>query len=206
MKIQHEMCFEYFCELFGENPVCELNFKSDLELLVAVILSAQCTDKRVNEVTPKLFAKYRTVEEIANADPNELQEIIHSCGFYRTKAANIIKMAKMVVSDFDGKIPPDLQSLVRLSGVGKKTANVFLAEYHNVPALAVDTHVMRVSRRLGFAKSSNPVAIERDLCAAFDRGSWIKLHKYLVLFGRYHCKAKHPLCNDCKLERYCDKV
>ena len=198
--------FDYMTELFGSNPKCELEYKTDIDLLVAIILSAQCTDKRVNAVTVELFKKYKSINDYATANPRDLESEIHSCGFYRTKSANIIKMAQNVVTKHNGVIPADIDRLITLAGVGRKTANVFLAEYHNIPRIAVDTHVTRVSNRLGFTKSQNPDVIERDLMRIFDKQNWANYHKYLVLFGRYKCKAQRPLCNDCKLKSQCGRV
>ena len=198
--------FEYLGELFGANPICEINYKSDIDLLVAIILSAQCTDKRVNVVTRELFKKYKTVGDYATADPKELQTAIHSCGFYRTKSANIIKMAQSVIRDHNGKIPANIDCLTTLAGVGRKTANVFLGEYYKTPSLAVDTHVTRVSHRLNLSSGKTPEIIERDLMQIFDKKNWNDYHKYLVLFGRYYCKSQRPLCNDCKLCAQCAMI
>jgi len=200
--------FAYFRELFGESPKCELNYSSDIELLVAIILSAQCTDKRVNAVTKELFKKYKSVQDFANADIKELEKEIYSTGFYRNKAKNIIEMAQCVMRGGRGgerpTIPTDMESLTKLSGVGRKTASVFLSEFHNIPAIAVDTHVIRVSNRLGFTKSQNPVQIERDLKLLFDEKNWGSYHHYMVLFGRYFCKAQRPKCGECKLKHFCN--
>ena len=198
MKTEELMC--YFKELFGNNPKCELNYKTDIDLLVAIILSAQCTDKRVNMVTEKLFKKYKTVKDYANADIKELENEIHSCGFYRNKAKNIINMAKQYNEQ------KTVEELIKLPGVGRKTANVFLAEWHKVPAIAVDTHVIRVSNRLGFTKSENPDVIERDLMRLIDRKEWRFVNMFMVLFGRYYCKAVNPACDNCKLGLQCNYV
>ena len=190
--------FAYLATLFGEEPRCELNYTTDLELLVAIILSAQCTDKRVNMVTPKLFARYKTIQDYANADVKELENLIYSTGFYHNKAKNIIELCKSITT-----IPSTIDELVRLPGVGRKTASVFVSEFHKTPAIAVDTHVIRVSNRLGLTKSRNPDIIERDLAAQFDRANWSKYHYYLVLFGRYHCLAKNPKCENCEIKNDC---
>ena len=190
-------------ELFGEAPNVELDYRSDIDLLVAIILSAQCTDVRVNIVTKELFKKYRTVGDYASAKQEELEKEIYSTGFYHNKAKNIINMAKAVVADFGGVIPSDINELVKLPGVGRKTASVFLAEYFKLPAIAVDTHVIRVSGRLGLTKSKNPDVIERDLAKLIDKKDWRLVNLYLVLFGRYYCKATRPLCQECKLKKFC---
>lgn len=195
--------FKYFQELFGEEPRCELNYRTDIDLLVAIVLSAQCTDKRVNIVTKSLFEKYKSVADYANANQKELEKEIYSTGFYRNKAKNIISMAKDVINNHGGVIPKDLDELTKLAGVGRKTASVFVSEFYNIPAIAVDTHVIRVSNRLGFTQSKNPAIIERDLMELFDKQNWGKYHYYLVLFGRYHCLARNPKCNVCKITKYC---
>ena len=182
--------------------VCELNFENHYQLIVAVILSAQCTDKRVNQVTPQLFAKYPNVENLANADIEEIKDIIRSCGFFNNKSKNLISMAKDVVSIHDGKIPSDFESLVALSGVGRKTANVVMSVGFGKNAIAVDTHVFRVSNRLGIT-SKTPLECEKKLQKLFDQNDWTELHYMLVLFGRYVCKAIKPDCKNCELTKFC---
>ena len=182
--------FHYFQTLFGENPQSELNYSNDLELLVAVILSAQCTDKRVNLTTKELFKKYITLKDYANLSEQDLSSI----NFFRNKARHIRAMAQIVLKDFGGRIPNTMDQLVTLPGVGRKTASVFLAEFHKIPAIAVDTHVTRVANRLGFTKSQNPIQIERDLRALLPQHQWCKWHSYMVLFGRYHCTARTKTC------------
>ena len=193
----------YMRKLFGAEPKCGLEYATDIDLLVASILSAQCTDKRVNIVTETLFKKYRTLHDYANANRNDLEREIYSCGFYRSKAANIIGMARMVLADFGGKIPADIDGLVKLCGVGRKIASVFLAEWHKLPAIAVDTHVIRVSGRLGLTRSKNPAVIERDLMRQIDKADWRLVNIYLVLFGRNYCRAQKPLCAECGVKKYC---
>lgn len=182
--------------------VCELNFENHYQLIVAVILSAQCTDKRVNQVTPQLFAKYPNVKELANADIEELKDIIRSCGFFNNKSKNLISMAKDVVSKHDSKIPSEFESLVSLSGVGRKTANVVMSVGFGKNAIAVDTHVFRVSNRLGI-NSKNPLECEKKLQKLFNQNDWTDLHYMLVLFGRYVCKAIKPDCKNCELKEFC---
>ncbi len=181
---------------------CELNFENNYQLIVAVILSAQCTDKRVNIVTPKLFEKYPTVQDLANADIEELKDIIRSCGFYNNKSKNLIAMAKDVTNKFDGEIPSNYDDLVALAGVGRKTANVVMAVGFGKDAIAVDTHVFRVSNRLGI-KSKNPLECEKQLQKIFPKENWSELHYLLVLFGRYFCKAIKPSCENCELKEFC---
>lgn len=195
--------FSYLEELFGPDPAPELEHSNDLELLVAIILSAQCTDKRVNLVTKGLFQKYKTLHDYADSDPVELSNEIYSTGFYKNKAANIRALAKTVIKDHGGVIPADMESLVALPGVGRKTANVFLSQWYKTPAIGVDTHVLRTSARLGFTENKTPDKVERDLAALFRPDNWGRYHLYLVLFGRYHCRSQNPKCVDCKLNDMC---
>jgi endonuclease-3 len=185
------------------NAVSELKYNSLYELLVAVMLSAQCTDKRVNIITPALFEKYPNVEALANADLESVKKLIQSCSFFNNKAKNLINMAKMVVDEFEGKIPLEKSSLVRLAGVGQKTANVVLIEYTKANVMAVDTHVFRVAHRLGLSKAKTPAKTELDLSKAF-KTDLHTLHQAMVLFGRYICTARNPKCKDeCFLQEYC---
>ncbi len=181
----------------------ELRYKSLYELLVAVILSAQCTDKRVNMITPTLFAKYPTIEDLANADIEELKEIIKSCSFFNNKAKNLIAMAKKVVEEYEGKIPEDEKELVKLPGVGQKTAHVVMIEYFGKNLMAVDTHVFRVAHRLRLSDAKTPQATEKDLVEAF-KTDLAAIHQAMVLFGRYICTAKKPKCAKCFLYDLCD--
>jgi endonuclease-3 len=198
--------FEYCRELFGDTPKCELDFTNDIECLVAIILSAQCTDKRTNAVTRELFKKYKTIADFAVADQQVFEREIFSTGFYHNKAKNIIAMAKAVDFYHGGKIPADIETLTTLPGVGRKTANVFLTEWHHLPGLGVDTHVTRVANRLGYVNTKNAEKIEKELKSAFAEKDWGKFHLYMVLFGRYHCKAVRPNCADCKIKHLCGGV
>lgn len=189
-------------ELFP-SPVCELNYNSNYELLVAVILSAQCTDKRVNIVTQELFKEYNTPAKMITLTQTELEEKIHSCGFYRNKAKNILSMSKDLIDKFNGEVPNDIEKLQSLAGVGRKTANVVVSEAFKGDAIAVDTHVLRVSNRLGFVKTSNPFECEKTLMNKFDKKDWGKLHLQLVHFGRYKCKSQRPDCQDCPFREIC---
>ena len=182
--------FNYLKTLFGENPQTELNYSSDLELLVAIILSAQCTDKRVNLTTKTLFQKYITLQDYLNLSEHDLRSI----NFFRNKTRHIRAMAHIVLTVFNGQIPKTMPELLTLPGVGRKTASVYLAEFHKIPALAIDTHVARVARRLGFTTSKNPHQIERDLAIILPKHDWINWHTYMVLFGRYHCTARTKTC------------
>ena len=186
----------------------ELKFRNLYELLVCVMLSAQCTDKRVNLITPALFEVYKDVFELASANLASLKLMINSCSFFNNKAVNLIKMANSVVELYNGEIPLDEEKLKALAGVGQKTAHVVLLEATNANVMAVATHVFRVSHRLGLSEAKTPEATEEDLSRAFktDLG---KLHQGMVLFGRYTCKAKKPLCFECILSDLCkskDKV
>lgn len=183
---------------------CELNFKNNYELIVAVILSARCTDKRVNIITQDLFKKYPTVQSLANADIKELERAIYSCGFYKNKAQNLIGMAKDVVTKFSGTIPSNFDELTSLSGVGRKTANVVMSVGFSKPAIAVDTHVFRVSNRLGIVNAKTPLDCELALQKAVDKDKWSTFHHYLVLFGRYTCKSQNPSCETCELKEHCN--
>nr|WP_314379791.1 endonuclease III [uncultured Campylobacter sp.] len=180
----------------------ELKFKDNYQLLVCVMLSAQCTDKRVNLITPRFFAEFPSVAELAKANLASVKLLISSCNFYNNKAVNLIKMAQAVVRDFDGVVPLDEAGLKSLAGVGQKTAHVVLLEGAGANVMAVDTHVFRVAHRLGLSRAKTPELTERDLSEAFktDLG---KLHQGLVLFGRYTCKAIKPNCKECFLNELC---
>lgn len=183
---------------------CELDYTNMYELIVAVILSAQTTDKRVNIVTKDLFKKYPDVYSLANASFNDVASVIASLGLYKNKTEHIISMAKKVVSDYNGEIPSDFDSLVSLPGVGRKTANVVLSEGFKIPAIAVDTHVSRVSQRIGLTTNTDPYLIEMDLQKQFDKKDWHLTHHLLILTGRYICIARKPLCEQCPLTDICN--
>lgn len=183
---------------------CELNFGSDFELLVAVILSAQCTDKRVNAVCGELFKKYNTPEQFASLEEEELWERIKPCGFYRSKAKSIISSSKDIVNKFGGKVPDSFDDLLSLCGVGRKTANVVSGVAFNKPALPVDTHVFRTSRRLGLSDSKTPDGVEKDLVAALSEEDRIRAHHVLIFFGRYRCHSRRPECAGCPVKEYCN--
>ena len=182
---------------------CELEYKTIFQLLVAVVLSAQCTDKRVNMVTPILFLRYPDAKSMAQADVKDVEEIIRPCGTYRVKAKNIISLSKSIVNNFGGDVPRTIEELTTLAGVGRKTASVVLAEGYKIPAFPVDTHVLRVSNRLGLVNSDDPVVVEQKMKEIFPKDTWIDLHYMLVLFGRYHCKAIGYRCVNCKLKHLC---
>lgn len=185
-----------------DKPVTELKFSNLYELLVCVMLSAQCTDKRVNLITPALFKAYPSVEKLAKARLNSLKSFIQSCSFFNNKAQNLIKMARAVCEDFGGEIPLNEADLKSLAGVGQKTAHVVLIEWCGANFMAVDTHVFRVSHRLNLSKAKTPEATEEDLVRIF-KDNLNYLHQAMVLFGRYTCKAKNPLCKECFLAHLC---
>ena len=191
-----------FDKLFP-SPKCELNYRSPYELLVAVILSAQCTDKRVNIVTEELFKEYNTPEKMLTLTQEELEEKIHSCGFYHNKAKSILNMSKALVEKYNGRVPDTLEDLQTLAGVGRKTANVVYSEAFGGDALAVDTHVLRVSNRLGLANTENPTKCELALMKYFPKHYWSELHLQMVHFGRYKCKSQNPDCEDCPFVKAC---
>lgn len=183
---------------------CELIFSSNFELLIAVILSAQCTDKRVNEVTKNLFKIANTPHQFAVMPQEKLERLIYSCGFYHNKAKNIISASKDICERFDGVVPENFEDLVSLAGVGRKTANVMTTVAFHGDAFAVDTHVLRISNRLNLTNSQNPDICERELKNFFDKKDWSRLHYQMVLFGRYKCKSQNPNCDDCPFQKICN--
>lgn len=193
----------YLDELFP-NPRCELNYNEDYELLIAIVLSAQTTDKRVNKVTEVLFNKYPDLESLSNADVIDIEDIIREIGTFRRKSIYVKEIARRLVGDGYQHVPNDRDYIESLPGVGRKTANVFLSNIYGVSAIAVDTHVSRVSRRLGLARKNDDVLkIEKKLERRIPRSKWGRVHHQLVLFGRYYCKAIRPKCSDCKLKYRC---
>lgn len=188
------------------NAKCELNFNNNFELLIAVCLSAQTTDKRVNIVTKELFEKYDNPYKLKDANYEDVKEIIKSLGLSSTKARNIIEISQKLVDDFKGKVPSTREELMLLPGVGRKTSNVVLSVGFNIPAIAVDTHVKRVSNRLGLSDSEDVLKIEEDLMKLFNEDDYYQVHLCLIFFGRYYCKAKNPDCNNCILKDKCKKI
>ena len=183
---------------------CELNYETPFELLVATILSAQCTDVRVNKVTEKLFAKYNTPEQFAQLTEEEIGEEIRSCGLYKSKSKKIKETSRMICENFEGEVPQTLKELTTLPGVGRKTADVVLSNAFNHDAIAVDTHVERISKRLRIAsKKATVLEVEEKLQKFFPKDEWAKRHLQLVLFGRYYCKAVKPDCSSCPLKELC---
>jgi len=186
------------------NPKCELEYTKDYELLIAVVLSAQATDKSVNRVTPNLFKKYPTLSDLKNADVEDIISIIHSIGTFNRKAYYVKEIARILDEEYDGCVPSERRCLESLPGVGRKVANVVLSEWFKEPSIAVDTHVDRVSKRLGLAKDNDTVLeVEKKLKKCFKKEDWSKRHLQLVLFGRYKCKSICPLCIDCPLSEIC---
>ena len=200
---KQEIIFSYLDELFP-NAHCELNYSKDYELLIAVMLSAQTTDKSVNKATAILFSKYKTLEELANAPIGDVEDSIRFIGMYKNKAKNVIGIAKKLLSDFNGKVPNDGEKLMSLPGVGNKTKNCVLAELFNEPYLAVDIHVQRISKRLNLAKKDDSVeTIEKKLIKFIPKERLIKTNHQIIWFGRYFCKAIKPDCKNCKLSAIC---
>lgn len=203
MKKYNEI--ETYLDELIPNPKCELNYFNDYSLLISIMLSAQTTDKRVNEVTKILFDKYKSLEELKKANYNDLKEIVMPLGNYTRKAFNVKEIARILLDEYGGIVPSDREKLETLPGIGRKTANVFLAEYLHLPAIAVDTHVLRVTKRLGLVKdNANVLIVERALMANIQKENWSKRHLQFVLFGRYHCKAMKPDCVNCKLKKICN--
>lgn len=183
---------------------CELVHEGPYQLTAATILSAQCTDKRVNMVTPELFRRYPTPQALANAKLEDVEEIVRSTGFYRAKAKNLIGMASVLVDKFGGQVPKTIRELIQLPGVGRKTANVVLGNAFGInEGMVVDTHIGRLSRRLGFTKETDPIKIERDLMALFPSKDWTILAHLLIFHGRRVCESRRPKCEVCVLHKLC---
>ena len=204
IKQKYQFLVQYFSE-HNPNAASELEFNNPFELIVAVALSAQCTDKRVNIVTKELFAHYPTPEAMAQAEVSEIYELIKSVSYPNNKAAHLSGLAKMLVSDFGGEVPSTMEELTKLPGVGRKTANVILAIVYDQPAMAVDTHVFRVSHRLGIVKDANtPFEVEKQLTKHFPADTIPVAHHWLILHGRYVCTARNPKCDQCGIGSVCD--
>lgn len=203
-KLNKDIIFEELGKMFPDAQ-CELDFRNPFELIVAVTLSAQTTDKRVNIVTKELFEKYDSPEALMNADYQDVMEIIKSIGLAKTKANNIINLSKMLVEKYNGIVPKTMEELILLPGVGRKTASVVMSVGYDLPAIAVDTHVSRVSNRLNLSNSSDVIQIEKDLKNLYEEDKWGLVHHRLLFFGRYFCKAKNPMCDECKFKDICVK-
>ena len=190
-------------EMYPREIKCYLDHENAWQLLIATILSAQCTDARVNIITKDLFKKYSSPLDFANADISELEQDIKSAGFYHNKAKNIIECMKRIHFDFADEVPSDIDELTSLAGVGRKTANVIRGNVYGIPSIVVDTHVKRISKRLGLTKEEDPVKIEFDLMKELPEDSWIKYNIQIIAFGRQICKAQSPKCQECPLGGYC---
>lgn len=201
-KADIEIIKQAFIEKYSD-AVTELNYNNDYELLIAIILSAQCTDKRVNIITPALFEKYPSVYELAVANLEDVKELLKSCSFFNNKSKNIIKMAQSVIENYDGEIPHDQKELMKLAGVGNKTANVFMIEFEGANLMAVDTHVFRVSHRLGLSDGKTVDETEAQLVKKLKGDDLHIFHQAMVLFGRYICKAVSPDCDNCLFPHVC---
>lgn len=189
---------------YYSDATCSLDFTTPFEMVIAVMLSAQCTDERVNKVTPNLFEKYSTPEQINDMPIEELERIIHPCGFYKTKSKNIKAMAKMIIEKYNGIVPEDMEDLMSLPGVGRKCANVIMLEAFNKPqGIAVDTHAKRISMRLKLSKNSGPEKIEQDLLKLLPKEYYKDVNHLLVWHGRKTCTARNPKCNECPINKYC---
>ncbi|TRM12547.1 endonuclease III [Lentibacillus cibarius] len=200
-QVQH--CLEVMEEMFPEAQ-CELNHRNPFELVIAVLLSAQCTDNLVNKVTASLFAKYKTPEDYLAVSLTELEQDIKSIGLYRNKAKNIRKLCQMLIDDYGGEVPRTKTELMKLAGVGRKTANVVASVAFNEPAIAVDTHVERVAKRLGICRWKDSVLeVEETLMKKVPKEAWADTHHRMIFFGRYHCKARNPQCPECPLLDLC---
>ena len=182
---------------------CELDFESPFQLLVATVLSAQCTDKRVNAVTPQLFAKYPNVKKMANAKISDIEKIIKSTGFFRAKAQNIKALSEVIITRYNGEVPAVLEELVTLPGVGRKTANVVLGNAFDIPGLTVDTHFGRLVRRFGWTEETDPVKVERDVAKLIPIKEWTHLSHRLIWHGRRICHSRKPACGACPLAKHC---
>ncbi|MGB4661615.1 MAG: endonuclease III [Mobilitalea sp.] len=188
---------------YGTEYRCFLNHETPWQLLFATILSAQCTDIRVNIVTKDLFQKYKSLQDFAQADQQELEKDIHSTGFYRNKAKNIITCARQLMTDYDGVVPENIEELTKLAGVGRKTANVIRGNIYHEPSIVVDTHVMRISKRLGFTEEEDPEKIEYDLMRRLPKEQWILYNIQIITLGRSICTARSPKCSECFLRADC---
>jgi endonuclease-3 len=185
------------------NVRCELDFNNPFQLLVATVLSAQCTDKRVNKTTPALFKKYKSIKKMARAEIGDIEKLVKSTGFFRAKAKNIKSLSEKIMKDFDGQVPKRLEDLITLPGVGRKTANVVLGHAFNTPGITVDTHFGRLSRRFGWSKSNDPVKVEFEVGELIPQKEWTNLSQRLIWHGRRVCHSRKPACGACSLSKLC---
>lgn len=191
---------------FYPEAKCSLDFTTPFEMTISVMLSAQCTDERVNKTTPNLFKKYNTPEEVVKMDIKELEKIIHPCGFYKNKAKNIIACSKMLLEKFDGKVPKTMEELQTLPGIGRKSANVIMLEAFNNPqGIAIDTHAKRISNKIGLSKEKEPEKIEKDLLKLIPKKYYYDVNHLFVWHGRAICTARNPKCEECPIKNYCDE-
>ena len=191
---------------FYPDATCSLDFTTPFEMTIAVMLSAQCTDERVNKTTPKLFKKYNTAEKMANAPIEELEEIVHSCGFYKNKAKNMKACSQMLVEKYNGVVPETMEELQNLPGVGRKSANVIMLEaFHNPQGIAVDTHAKRIANKIGFSKESEPEKIEKDLLKVISKEYYYDVNHLFVWHGRNICVARNPKCEECPIKDLCNE-
>lgn len=189
---------------FYPEAKCSLDFKTPFQIVIAVMLSAQCTDERVNKTTPELFKKYGTPEKMASMDIKILEEIIHPCGFYKNKAKNALACSQKLVKEYNSIVPDNMEDLIKLPGVGRKSANVIMLEAFNNPqGIAVDTHAKRISNRIGFSSESTPEKIEKDLLKQFKKSDWYDVNHLFVWHGRQICTARNPKCSECPIQKYC---
>lgn len=205
MKKRTKEILERLDKMYGTKERCGLLYETDWQLLIATQLSAQCTDARVNEVTKKLFKKYTSISDFINVSNEELEEDIRSTGFYKNKAKNIKKTAITIIEKFDGKVPSNMEDLLQLAGVGRKTANVVLGHIFKVPGIVVDTHVGRISRRLSLTSEKDPVKVEFDLYKKIPKENWIRYNFQLITLGREICRSQNPKCDECFLSDICNK-
>ena len=202
-KLKSKIVAEKLQKLYPDAD-CSLNYKTPLQLLIATRLSAQCTDERVNKVTPKLFEKFKSAEDFASASPEEVALYIHSCGFFRTKSNDIVNMCKKIISDFNGKIPDNMEDLTSLAGVGRKTANLILGMVYGKPGIVVDTHFIRITKRLGFHITDNAEKIEKTMLELIPPEISQKFCHQVVIHGRNICRAINPKCSECTLREECE--
>ena len=203
MKKRTRQILDILDEQYGTEYICYLNYETPWQLLIATMLSAQCTDARVNIVTESLFKKYPSASAFASADLKELEQDIKPTGFYHNKAKNIISCMKDIVDKYDGEVPKSLEELTSLAGVGRKTANVIRGNIYHEPSVVVDTHVKRISNRLGLTKNQDPEKIEQDLMKELPKDHWILYNIQIITFGRTICTARSPRCEECFLQKYC---
>lgn len=191
---------------FYPEATCSLDFETPFQITIAVMLSAQCTDERVNKTTPLLFKDYGTPEKMANMNIHTLEEIIHPCGFYKNKAKNALECSKKLVSDYNSVVPNTMEELIKLPGIGRKSANVIMLEaFNNAQGIAVDTHARRISNKIGFSKETDPEKIEKDLLKTFNKKDWADVNHLFVWHGRYTCIARSPKCEICPIKKYCNE-